>query len=44
MIDSRVMRNYISPEYIKKYYIKICGKEKPYKLILTDESPAGQTG
>jgi hypothetical protein len=41
MMDSRVIRNYISPGCVKKYYIKICDKEKLYKLALTDESPAG---
>jgi hypothetical protein len=42
MINYGVIGNYISPEYIKKCYIKICDKEKPYKLALADGSPVGQ--
>jgi hypothetical protein len=37
-MNSRVIENYISPEYVKKYYIKIYDKEKSYKLALADES------
>jgi hypothetical protein len=37
-MDSRVIENYISPGYIKKYYIKIYNKEKLYKLALADKS------
>jgi hypothetical protein len=44
MIDLRVIRNYISPEYIKRCHIKTCDKEKLYKLALADGSPARQTG
>jgi hypothetical protein len=42
-MNSRVIENYISPEYIKRCYIKTCDKEKLYKLALADESPIGQT-
>jgi hypothetical protein len=38
-MNSRVIGNYISPKYIKKYYIGIYDKEKLYKLALVDESP-----
>jgi hypothetical protein len=44
MVDSGVIGNYISPGYIKRYYIKSYDKEKLYKLALADKSPAGQTG
>jgi hypothetical protein len=44
IVDSRVIDNYISPGCVKRYYIKICDKEKLYKLALADGSPAGQTG
>jgi hypothetical protein len=44
MMDLEVIGNYISPEYIKKYYIKTYDKEKLYKLALVDGSPARQTG
>jgi hypothetical protein len=40
MMDSGAIKNYISPGYIKKYYIKISDKEKLYKLALADGSPA----
>jgi hypothetical protein len=40
-MDSGVIGNYISLEYIKKCHIKIYNKEKPYKLALADGSPAG---
>jgi hypothetical protein len=40
MVDSRVIGNYISPEYVKKCYIETCDKEKLYKLALADGSPA----
>jgi hypothetical protein len=39
IVDSGVIGNYISPEYIKKCHIETYNKEKPYKLILADESP-----
>jgi hypothetical protein len=39
MMNSRVMENYISPEYVKRYYIEIYDKEKPYKLALANRSP-----
>jgi hypothetical protein len=38
MMDSKVIENYISSTYIKKYYIKIYKKEKLYKLTLANES------
>jgi hypothetical protein len=41
MMNSRVIENYISPKYIKKCYIKICDKERSYKLALADGSLAG---
>jgi hypothetical protein len=41
MIDSRVIRNYISLECIKKYHIEIYDKEKLYKLALVDGSCIG---
>jgi hypothetical protein len=44
MVDSRVIENYISPGCVKRCHIEIYDKEKPYKLALTDGSPAGQTG
>jgi hypothetical protein len=44
IVDSEVIGNYISPGYIKKYHIKICDKEKLYKLALADGSPAEQIG
>jgi hypothetical protein len=37
-MDSKAIENYISPKYIKKYYIKIYNKEKLYKLALVDGS------
>jgi hypothetical protein len=40
-VDSEVIGNYISPEYVKKYHIEIYDKEKLYKLALADGSPAG---
>jgi hypothetical protein len=43
-MNSEVIRNYISPGYIKKCHIETCDKEKLYKLALADGSPAGQTG
>jgi hypothetical protein len=43
-MNSAVIKNYISPRYIKRCHIETCDKEKPYKLALTDGSPAGQTG
>jgi hypothetical protein len=42
-MDSRVIRNYISPKYIKRYHIEIYDKKKLYKLTLADGSPVGQT-
>jgi hypothetical protein len=39
MMNSRAIENYISLEYIRKYYIKTYDKEKPYKLALADGSP-----
>jgi hypothetical protein len=39
MMDSEVIKNYISPKYIKKCYIEIYNKEKSYKLALVDGSP-----
>jgi hypothetical protein len=44
MVDSEVIRNYISSGCIKKCHIKICEKEKSYKLALANESLAKQTG
>jgi hypothetical protein len=44
MMDSRVIRNYISLKCVKKCHIKTYNKEKLYKLALADESPAEQTG
>jgi hypothetical protein len=41
MMDFGVIGNYISPEYIKKYYIETYDKEKLYKLALADGSPVG---
>jgi hypothetical protein len=41
MVDSGVIDNYISLEYIKKYYIETYDKEKLYKLALADGSPVG---
>jgi hypothetical protein len=41
MIDSKVIGNYISLGYVKKYYIKTYNKEKSYKLTLVDGSPIG---
>jgi hypothetical protein len=41
MVDSGAIGNYISPGYIRKYYIETCDKEKLYKLALADGSPAG---
>jgi Retroviral aspartyl protease len=43
MMNSRVIRNYISLECVKKCYIKTYNKDKSYKLALADRSPAGQT-
>jgi hypothetical protein len=43
MMDSEVMRNYISLGCIKKYYIETYDKDKLYKLALADGSPVGQT-
>jgi hypothetical protein len=37
-VNSKVIENYISPKYIKKYYIKIYEKEKSYKLALANGS------
>jgi hypothetical protein len=39
-MDFKVMRNYISSEYVKKCHIKTYNKEKLYKLALADGSPA----
>jgi hypothetical protein len=39
MMNSRVIRKYISLEYIRKCYIKTYDKEKSYKLTLIDGSP-----
>jgi hypothetical protein len=44
MVDSRAIDNYISPGCARKCHIKICDKDKLYKLALADGSPAGQTG
>jgi hypothetical protein len=38
-MDSRVIGNYISLEYIKKYHIETYNKEKSYKLALVNRSP-----
>jgi hypothetical protein len=35
-----VIGNYISSRCVKRYYIKICNKEKLYKLALANRSPA----
>jgi hypothetical protein len=43
-MDSGVIRNYISPEYIKRCYVKTYNKEKSYKLTLANGSPIEQTG
>jgi hypothetical protein len=40
-MDSKVMRNYISPKCVKKYHIKTYDKEKLYKLALVDGSFIG---
>jgi hypothetical protein len=40
-MDFGAIENYISSGYIRKYYIEICEKEKPYKLALADGSLAG---
>jgi hypothetical protein len=37
-MNFKVIRNYISPKYVKKCYIKIYNKEKLYKLALVDRS------
>jgi hypothetical protein len=37
-VDSRVIENYISPRYIRKYHIKTYNKEKSYKLALANKS------
>jgi hypothetical protein len=42
-VDFRAIRNYISPGYIKRYYIETYDKEKLYKLTLANGSPVGQT-
>jgi hypothetical protein len=42
-MDSKVIGNYISLEYVRKYHIEIYDKEKLYKLALADESSVGQT-
>jgi hypothetical protein len=39
MMNLEVIGNYISPECIKNYHIKIYDKEKSYKLTLVNESP-----
>jgi hypothetical protein len=39
-MNFRVIGNYISLKYIKKCHIKTYNKEKLYKLVLIDESPA----
>jgi hypothetical protein len=39
-MNSRVIGNYITLEYVKKYHIEIYEKEKLYKLALANESPA----
>jgi hypothetical protein len=39
IVDFKVIRNYISSKYIKKYYIETYEKEKLYKLALIDGSP-----
>jgi hypothetical protein len=44
MVNSKVIENYISSEYIKRCHIKTYDKEKLYKLTLTDKSPVRQTG
>jgi hypothetical protein len=41
MVDFRVIENYISLGCVRKCYIKICDKEKLYKLALADGSPIG---
>jgi hypothetical protein len=41
MVDFGAIGNYMSPGCVRKCYIEIYEKEKPYKLALADGSPAG---
>jgi hypothetical protein len=43
MMNSGVIRNYISLRCVKKCHIKTYEKEKLYKLALVNESLTGQT-
>jgi hypothetical protein len=38
MINSKIIRNYISPKCVKRCHIKTYDKEKLYKLALANES------